>query len=126
MKKAYLVLVAMFICVSINAQISGRLMQYPDVSDTHITFIYGDDVWIASKSGGSAHRLSSPEGSESYPRFSPDGSMIAYTANYHGNSDVYIINTNGGVPKRLTYHGMFERVLGWSPDGKSVLFASSR
>ena len=126
MKKAYLVLVIMFICVSINAQISGRLMQYPDVSDTHITFIYGDDVWIASKSGGSAHRLSSPEGSESYPRFSPDGSMIAYTANYHGNSDVYIINTNGGVPKRLTYHGMFERVLGWSPDGKSVLFASSR
>ena len=101
-------------------------MQYPDVSETQITFIYGDDVWIAPKSGGTANRLSSPEGFESYPRFSPDGSMIAYTANYHGNSDIYIINTNGGVPKRLTYHGMFDRVLGWTPDGKSVLFASSR
>ncbi len=101
-------------------------MQHPDVSETQITFIYGDDVWIAPKSGGKAHRLSSPDGSEAYPRFSPDGSMIAYTANYDGNSDVYIISVNGGIPKRLTYHGMYDRVLGWSPDGKSVLFASSR
>ena len=126
MKKVYLVLVLIFIYGSINAQISASLMQHPDVSDTQITFIYGDDVWIASKSGGNANRLSSPEGSESYPRFSPDGNTIAYTANYHGNSDVYLIDANGGVPKRLTFHGMFDRVLGWTPDGNSVLFASSR
>jgi len=67
MKKIYLVLVLVFIYESINAQISGSLMQYPDVSETQITFIYGDDVWIAAKSGGKANRLSSPEGSESYP-----------------------------------------------------------
>ena len=126
MKKVLLFLFGIFISISIQAQISGSLMQYPDVSETHITFIYGDDVWIASKQGGLANRLSSPDGSESYPRFSPDGGMIAYTANYHGNSDVYLININGGVPKRLTYHGMFDRVLGWTPDGKSVLFSSSR
>lgn len=101
-------------------------MQYPDVSDTHITFTYGDDVWITSKSGGVANRLSSPAGAESFPRFSPDGKMIAYTANYNGNYDVYIISITGGIPKRLTYHGMYDRVLGWTPDGKSVLFASSR
>jgi len=126
MKNFYSVLVFIFIYGSINAQISGSLMQYPDVSETQITFVYGDDVWIASKSGGNAYRLSSPEGSESYPRFSPDGTKIAFTANYHGNSDVYLINTTGGIPIRLTYHGMFDRVLGWTPDGKSVLFASSR
>lgn len=108
------------------AQISGKLMQYPDVSDSQITFVYGDDVWVAPKSGGIAIKLSSPEGSESYPRFSPNGSKIAYTANYNGNNDVYVIDTNGGIPKRLTYHGMNDRVLGWAPDGKSVLFASSR
>ncbi|GGK10263.1 tricorn protease [Yeosuana aromativorans] len=109
-----------------HAQINGKLMQYPDVSDTHITFVYGDDVWIMPKLGGIANRLSSPEGAESFPRFSPDGKMIAYTANYQGNDDVYVIDINGGIPKRLTYHGMPDRVLGWSPDGKSVLFASSR
>ena len=126
MKNLYSALMLVFICGSINAQISGSLMQYPDVSETQITFVYGDDVWIASKSGGNAYRLSSPEGSESYPRFSPDGTKIAFTANYHGNSDVYVINATGGIPMRLTYHGMFDRVLGWTPDGKSVLFASSR
>lgn len=126
MKKVYLVLVLAFIYQSINAQISGSLMQYPDISDTQIVFVYGDDVWIAAKSGGVANRLSSPDGSESYPRFSPDGSKIAFTANYHGNSDVYLIDATGGIPKRLTYHGMLDRVLGWTPDGKSVLFSSTR
>ena len=126
MKKVYLVLTLLFVSGFIKAQISGSLMQHPDVSDAQITFIYGDDVWIASKSGGDAHRLSSPDGAERYPRFSPDGNTIAYTANYHGNSDVYIIDVNGGVPQRLTFHGMNDKVLGWTPDGKSVLFASSR
>ncbi|MGZ0015123.1 S41 family peptidase [Yeosuana sp. AK3] len=125
MKKLSLLLTVLFLG-SIQAQISGKLMQYPDVSHTHITFVYGDDVWIMPKSGGIANRLSSPEGAESFPRFSPDGNMIAYTANYQGNDDVYVIETNGGIPKRLTYHGMPDRVLGWSADGKSVLFASSR
>ena len=62
--------------LSLSAQISGELMQYPEVSDTHITFIYGDDVWIASKTGGIANRLSSPARSESFPRFSPDGKRL--------------------------------------------------
>lgn len=126
MKKAYLILALSFIYTTTSAQISGSLMQHPDVSDTQITFIYGDDVWVASKNGGVANRLSSPNGTEQYPKFSPDGNMIAYTANYNGNSDVYFINSKGGVPKRLTYHGMYDRVLGWSTDGKSILFASSR
>ncbi|MFC0876738.1 PDZ domain-containing protein [Saccharicrinis sp. FJH2] len=109
-----------------DAQISASLMQYPDVSDTQVCFVYGDDVWVAPKAGGTATRLSSPEGPERYPKFSPDGSMIAYTANYQGNSDVYVIPVKGGIPERLTYHGMGDVVLGWTPDGKSVLFASSR
>ena len=126
MKKTFLILALSFIYTTTNAQISGSLMQHPDVSDTQVAFIYGEDVWVASKNGGIANRLSSPDGVERYPKFSPDGTMIAYTANYHGNSDVYFINSKGGIPKRLTYHGMYDRVLGWSPDGKSILFASSR
>ncbi|MEH6537614.1 MAG: PDZ domain-containing protein [Psychroserpens sp.] len=126
MKKTISLLVCIICVFAASAQVSGKLMQYPDVSDTHITFTYGDDVWIASKTGGVANRLSSPIGAESFPRFSPDGTMIAYTANYNGNNDVYIINSSGGIPKRLTFHGMNDRVLGWTPDGNSVLFASSR
>lgn len=126
MKNIPLLLLLFCLIESTNAQISAQLLQHPDVSKTHITFIYGDDVWIVPKSGGLAHQLSSPEGVESYPRFSPDGSLVAFTANYHGNSDVYLIDIHGGIPQRLTFHGQFDRVLGWTPDGDSILFASSR
>ncbi len=125
-KKASLLFVFILTCLSANAQLSAHLMQHPDVSESQIAFVHGDDIWIAPKAGGVANRLSSPEGAEGYPRFSPDGSMLAFTANYQGNSDVYVVSVNGGIPLRLTYHGMYDRVLGWSPDGTSVLFASSR
>jgi len=119
-------LTLLLLCITMNAQVDGSLMQHADVSQTQITFVYGDDVWIAPKTGGTASRLSSPKGLERYPKFSPDGSMIAFTANYNGNNDVYVIAAKGGIPKRLTYHGMFDRVLDWTPDGKSILFSSSR
>ncbi len=116
------------ICVSIqiNAQVSARMFQYPDVSDKQIAFSYGDDIWIAPKTGGNAIKLSSPAGTELFPKFSPDGSHIAFTGNYDGNTDIYIIPSAGGIPKRITFHGMDERILGWSGDGKNLLFASSR
>ncbi|NBC67270.1 MAG: peptidase S41, partial [Bacteroidetes bacterium] len=108
------------------AQIDARMLRQPDVSETHITFSYADDIWIVSKEGGVANRLTSAEGPESFPRFSPDGSMIAFNANYDGNTDIYVVPTTGGIPKRITHHPMGERVLDWFPDGESVLFASSR
>lgn len=126
--KRQLLIITLLTTISLAAlaQIDASLMQDPDVSASQITFTYGDDVWVAAKDGGMASRLSSPVGTERFPKFSPDGSQIAFTANYNGNSDVYVISSSGGVPKRLTYHGMDDRVLGWTPDGSAVLFASAR
>ena len=112
--------------ISSNAQVSARLFRYPDVSKTQITFSYADDIWIVSKDGGFASRLSSPPGEEIYPKFSPDGKTIAYSGNYDGNQDVYTIPAMGGLPTRLTYFGGIDRVVNWHPDGKSILFASMR
>ena len=111
--------------MGMQAQVNARLFQHPDVSQTHITFVYGDDIWIAPKSGGPASRLSSPDGSESFPRFSPDGKQIAFTGNYDGNPDIYVIPSQGGMPSRVTHHGMYDRLVDWYPDGKSLLYASS-
>ena len=61
-----------------------------------------------------------------FPRFSPDGKTIAYTADYDGNNSIYTIPSAGGIPFRLTWHGSFERVVDWYPDGKHILFASGR
>ncbi len=105
-------------------QVSARLFRYADVSQNRIAFVYGGDIWIAPLEGGTAARLSTPPGEESFPRFSPDGKWIAYTANYHGNPDVYLIPTEGGTPQRLTAHPDAERMLDWYPDGKHLLIAS--
>jgi len=123
-----LLLLSLFCCFNSksNAQINARLLQQPDVSETHITFVYAGDVWTVPKSGGTATRLSSPAGIESFPKFSPDGNNIAFSANYHGNSDVYVIPTAGGIPKRLTHHSSGDRVIDWHPEGEKVLFTSSR
>lgn len=110
--------------IEIHAQIDARMLRQPDVSDTHIAFSYADDIWIVPKEGGVASRLTSAKGSESFPRFSPDGSRIAYNANYDGNDDIYVVSALGGIPERITHHSMSERVLDWFPDGESILFAS--
>lgn len=67
-----------------SAQIDARMFRYPDVSATHIAFVYAGDIWVVAKSGGLATRLSSPAGEEMFPRFSPDGSRLAFSAAYAG------------------------------------------
>ena len=80
------------------------LMQQPTINRTSIVFSFAGDLWMVSRSGGDATRLTSSPGTEDNPYFSPDGSTIAFSAQYHGNNDVFTVPAEGGVPKRLTYH----------------------
>src|SRR5438309_9173243 len=114
------------ISASLFAQIDAGLFRYPDVSQTQIVFTYANDLWVMPKEGGTAVKLSSPPGVETFPKFSPDGKSIAFSGNYDGNRDVYVLPAAGGVPQRLTTHGYSDRVVDWTPDGKRVLFASIR
>ncbi|PID61817.1 MAG: peptidase S41 [Ignavibacteriae bacterium] len=128
MKKlsSVLFIILLLLAESNFAQISARLLQTPDVSKTQVAFSYGGDIWIAPKAGGLANKLTSADGFEGMPHFSPDGKQIAFSANYDGNTDVYIVPSKGGIPKRITFHGMNDRVIDWTPDGKYLIFASSR
>ena len=69
------------------AEVDARMFRFPDVSESRITFVYAGDIWVVEKQGGTARRLSSPPGEETFPRFSPDGSEIAFSGNYDGNTD---------------------------------------
>ena len=108
----------------LSAQINAKLMRYMDVSDTQITFVYGGDIWVMPKEGGTAIQLTHSPGEESWPRFSPDGQSIAFTAMYQGNLDVYVMPATGGLPTRLTYQSHADRTIDWHPNGEQVLFAS--
>ena len=109
-----------------DAQVDARMLRFPDVSETHITFVYAGDIWVITKEGGVAQRLSSPLGEESRPRFSPDGSKIAFTAHYDGNAEVYVIPAMGGIPQRITFHPNWDGLVDWYPDNQNLLIGSSR
>lgn len=123
-----LILILLVVPLSSFSQISKdtRLLSQPAISAKHIAFIYAEDLWIANKDGSNPIRLTIDEGVESNPVFSPDGTIIAFSAQYDGNTDVYTISVNGGIPKRLTWHPSGDFVNDFSPEGNNVIFSSQR
>ena len=107
------------------------LLRHPSLSQTKIAFLYADDIWTVSRAGGVAERLTSQNDVVAGPFYSPDGSQIAYSRQEHGLVNVYVISADGGVPRRLTWDNSNEfstgnYAVGWTPDGKDVLFDSAR
>jgi len=114
------------VCFAAGTPETYLLAQNPTLSRTHIVFAYAGDLWSVPREGGDARRLTTGAGVEDHPAFSPDGALIAFTGNYDGNTDVFVMPATGGVPKRLTWHPADDLVLGWTPDGKRILFSSYR
>jgi tricorn protease len=102
------------------------LLLHPSLSKDQIAFRHADDIWVVARTGGEAVRLTSTASVIGGPYFSPDGQTLAYSARVHGNVDVYTVQANGGIPHRLTYHPDADQIVGWTPDGKDVLFLSGR
>src|SRR5687768_11183722 len=113
-----------------------RLLRQPDIHGDTVAFVYAGDIWLASTRGGDARRLTSGEGMEYFPKFSPDGRWIAFTGDYTGSRQVFVVSADGGTPRQLTFYndvgalpprgGIDNRVLDWTPDGKQILFNPHR
>ncbi|MCA9737206.1 MAG: PD40 domain-containing protein, partial [Gemmatimonadetes bacterium] len=102
-----------------------RFLRQPSVGPDAIAFVHANDIWVVGRDGGQARRLTSDEGAETDPAFSPDGRWIAFSGEYGGNVDVYVVPAEGGQPQRLTWHPGADVVQGWTPGG-DVLFQSGR
>jgi tricorn protease len=126
MRKLFASCVLLLTSLAFSQNNPPLILRGPALSKTKIVFNYGGNLWIVGREGGEAHRLTSGIGAETLPAFSPDGNWVAFTGEYDGNPDVFVVPAVGGVPKRLTYHPAADRVIGWTADGKSVLFLSTR
>ncbi len=102
------------------------LLQSPTVSRTQIAFVYGGDIWTVPRRGGNARRIVTGFGVAGAPYFSPDGSTLAFSANYDGSTDLYTVAASCGEPQRLTYHPGADIVIGWTRDGSKIVFTSGR
>ncbi|MBN1985794.1 MAG: PD40 domain-containing protein, partial [Prolixibacteraceae bacterium] len=79
--------IALFIAVSFNTKAlnDSRLMRFPDINNNLIAFVYAGDIWTVDAGGGDAKHITSHEGMELFPKISPDGRWIAYSAEYSGS-----------------------------------------
>ncbi|HEX7553092.1 MAG TPA: S41 family peptidase [Geothrix sp.] len=115
-----------------GAQGPTKLLRFPAIHGDKVAFTYGGDLWTAPATGGTATRLTAHPGLELFAKFSPDGQWIAFTGQYDGDEQVYVIPSAGGIPRQLTFDpaagplpprgGYDHQVVGWTPDGASVLF----
>ena len=101
----------------------ASMFRYPDISNDEIVFVHGNDLWRVPIEGGTALPLASPDGLETMPRFSPDGSEVAFVGNYEGGRDIYVVPVEGGLPRRVTHHPTAEQFSDWTPDGDLVFSA---
>ncbi len=129
MKSRHGWLLVLALLFSVAATFAGEetllLAQQPTLNKSSVVFVYGGYLWSVPRGGGEARQLTTG-GHESDPFFSPDGQWIAFSGNYDGNRDVYVMPAEGGTPKRLTWFPGEDGAVGWTPDGKQVLFASER
>ncbi|MBN2399127.1 MAG: PD40 domain-containing protein [Candidatus Aminicenantes bacterium] len=114
----------------------ARLLRFPNINGDLVVFVYAGDVWSVPASGGDARRLTSHPGLELFPKISPDGRWIAFSAEYSGSRQVYVMAAEGGTPRQLTYYndvgimpprgGYDYEVLDWTPDGSQILVRCNR
>ncbi len=124
---------ALFACL-LNAQDEARLLRFPAIYGDRVVFTYAGDLYTVSAAGGVARKLTNDVGFEMFARFSPDGTLLGFTAQYDGNTEVYCMPADGGVPRRLTTTATLSRddvsdrmgpnniVMTWK--GKDIIYRS--
>jgi len=140
MKKLIKALVSILLFASVPAIVfamdDARLLRFPDINGDQVAFVYAGDIWTVNAGGGEARRLTSHEGIELFPKISPDGKWIAFSAEYSGSRQIWVMPSEGGTARQLTYYnpvgempprGGFDHVvLDWTPDSKQILIRANR
>jgi tricorn protease len=110
-----------------STTVTSGYLRSPDIHDDLITFCAADDIWLAPTTGGRAWRLTSDNVPVRNPRFSPDGSKIAWATAKDSGFEVHVTDLDGGSARRLTYFGTAATwLLGWYDDASVIVATSAR
>lgn len=82
------------------------------------------EIWIADSSGGTQRRLTSGLKRDHMPRWSPDGSRLAFVSDRSGKAQIYLIEPDGGEAQAIETKLEPASPPVWSPDGKSIAFVA--
>ncbi len=136
MKKPIIFIILSLLFLQASAMNEARMLRYPDINGDLIAFVYAGDIWTVNANGGSAKRVTSHPGIELFPKISPDGKWIAFSAEYSGSRQIWVMPSEGGTARQLTFYnsvgempprGGFDNVvLDWTPDSKHILFRANR
>jgi len=92
----------------------------------YVAFVYAGDIWLVETNGGFAECLATHYAAQMSPRFSPDGSLLAFSSNRTGHGDIYVLALSNGEVQRLTYTDSYCNVEDWAADGQSLYFTADR
>ena len=79
-------------------------------------------LWLVGTDGSSHRKLTSEDRSESSPRWSPDGTRIAFVSGSTEGSEIYVYWVETGQIARLTQLERSPGGIAWSPDGRQIAF----
>lgn len=105
---------------------SRGYLRFPHVAADLVAFVAADDVWLAPSSGGRAWRFTADEAPAATPRFSADGSRLAWVTSKHGGMEIYAASLADGSGVRLTYWAAAgARVCGWTQAGEVLAVSAA-
>jgi tricorn protease len=94
-------------------------LRFPHIDSDLVTFVAGDDVWLAPATGGRAWRFTADQAAARWPRLSPGAGHLAYVSSKDGGPEVYVASVDDGSTQRVTHWAApMARVCGWSRAGE--------
>jgi tricorn protease len=125
MRSVILLMLLLILPAVVAAENTVGYYRYPAIHAETIVFTAEGDLWTVSLEGGIAQRLTTHQGREGFAAVSPDGKLLAFSAEYEGPTEVYTMPLKGGLPTRRTYEGDRAFVVGWTSDGR-ILYSTRR